>query len=287
MEINKLYIGDSMELSKTIPDNFIDLIVTSPPYADTVSYGKSVPIFKPENYPEWFLTLAHQAARFLKPTGSFILNINDKVIHKKRDIYVYELVCRIERETGLCLHDRYVWSRSNGIPSGSAPRRLDDKLEYIFHFVRKEKNKKGEYKKTPESFKAYIDRVREPYADISLKRMKTKRSFNKVVDEHGESHLLNVKQSSAHPLGKIPNTVMSFVGAGVIRNKSFKHPAAFHSDLPKWFIKWLTDEQDVVLDPFMGSGTTAAACQELNRRWLGFEINESYEKVIEERLKNE
>ena len=284
MQVNEIYYGDCLELSKQLPDSFVDLVVTSPPYADTLSYGEKVNTFHTDNYVDWFLPLFHDAARFLKPTGSFILNIGDKVFKKKRSIYVYELVCRIEKETGLCLHDRYIWAKANGIPSGSAPRRLDDRVEYIFHFVRKEKDNKGEYKNTPESFKADIDPVREPYADISLKRMKTAVGFNKKVDEKGIA-TIPLKKAEANPKGKITTTVMSFVGAGTLRNTGAKHPAPFDPDLPKWFIKWLTTEDDIVLDPFMGGGTVATVCQDMGRKYIGFELNESYRPLIEERLK--
>lgn len=290
METNKVFYGDCMNLVKTVPDNFVDLVVTSPPYADTLSYGNNVPILHPDNYCDWFLPLFHDAARFLKPTGSFILNINDKVFNKKRSVYVYELISRIEKETGLCLHDRYIWTKTNGLPSGSAPRRLDDKVEYIFHFVRKEINRKGEYKKTPESFKADVDPVREPYAEISLKRYKAPVGYNKKVDADGIAARFTpdmpLKEVVANDKGKIPTTVMKFNGAGTIRSTGTKHPAPFHPDLPRWFIKWLTTEGDVVLDPFLGGGTTALAARDMNRKYIGFELNENYKPLIEERLEN-
>ena len=66
-----------MELARKLPLNSVDLIVTSPPYADTVSYGNKVEVFDTEKYVNWFLELFHEAKRFLKDTGSFILNIND------------------------------------------------------------------------------------------------------------------------------------------------------------------------------------------------------------------
>ena len=283
MKVNEIYYGDCMELSKQLPNNFVDLVVTSPPYADTLSYGEGINTFHVDNYTDWFLPLFHEAARFLQPTGSFILNISDKVFSKKRSIYVFDLICRIERETGLCLHDRYVWAKTNGIPSGAAPRRLDDRVEFIFHFVRKEINKKGEYKKTPEPFKANIDPIREPYAEISLKRMKSSLSYNKKVDEKGFATLNDKKRMPNHK-GKIPSTVMKFNGAGTLRSTGSKHPAPFHPDLPTWFMKWLTTEGDVVLDPFMGGGTVASVCKEMNRNYIGFELNENYRPLIEERL---
>ena len=163
MEVNKVYFGDCMDLAKTVPDDYVDLIVTSPPYADTLSYGKEIPVFHPDNYPEWFLQLATEAGRFLKPTGSFILNINDKIINGRRSVYVYKLLCLIEERTGLSLHDRYVWAQKSGIPTGG-PRRLNDKMEYIFHFCRKKKRARGEgYTQQNENFKSNIDEVREPF----------------------------------------------------------------------------------------------------------------------------
>jgi len=283
LKVNEIYYGDCMELSKQLPNKFVDLVVTSPPYADTLSYGEGINTFHVDNYVDWFLPLFHEASRFLQPTGSFILNISDKVFSKKRSIYVFDLICRIERETGLCLHDRYVWAKTNGIPSGAAPRRLDDRMEFIFHFVRKEINKKGEYKKTPESFKANVDPIREPYADISLKRMKSSLSYNKKVDEKGIATLNDKKRTPNHK-GKIPSTVMKFNGAGTLRSTGSKHPAPFHPDLPTWFMKWLTTEGDIVLDPFMGGGTVAAVCKEMNRDYIGFELNNNYKPLIEERM---
>ena len=277
MELNKIYFGDCMELAKTVPDDYVDLIVTSPPYADTLSYGKDIPVFHPDNYPEWFLQLATEAARFLKPTGSFILNINDKIINGKRSIYVYKLLCLIEERTGLSLHDRYVWAQKNGIPTGG-PRRLDDKMEYIFHFCRKKKRARGEgYTQQNEHFKSNVDDVREPYAEISIKRFKAPVGSNDDVREDGIVVVPNKKMQKANPKGKVPNTIFDFNNCGALRGKpQNQHPAPYHPDLPRWFVKWLTDKGDVVLDPFMGSGPPAGVCKEMDRKYIGFELNETY-----------
>ena len=284
MKVNKTYYGDCMDLVKTVPDDYVDLIVTSPPYADKLSYGKNIPVFHPDNYPEWFLQLAIEAARFLKPTGSFILNINDKIINGKRSIYVYKLLCLIEEQTGLSLHDRYVWAQKSGIPTGG-PRRLDDKMEYIFHFCRKSKRARGEgYTQHNEHFKSNIDEVREPYADISIKRYQSPVGVNDEVEENGIVSS-GRKYVQANIKGKIPNTLFSFNNCAALRRKpQNKHPAAYHPDLPRWFIKWLTDKGDVVLDPFMGSGTTAGVCKEMGRNYIGFELNKSYSPLQEEVL---
>ena len=285
MEVNKVYFGDCMDLAKTVPDDYVDLIVTSPPYADTLSYGKEIPVFHPDNYPEWFLQLATEAGRFLKPTGSFILNINDKIINGRRSVYVYKLLCLIEERTGLSLHDRYVWAQKSGIPTGG-PRRLNDKMEYIFHFCRKKKRARGEgYTQQNEHFKSNIDEVREPYAEISIKRLKAPVGSNDDVREDGIVDEPNKKMQEANPKGQVPNTIFSFNNCGALRGKpQNQHPAPYHPDLPRWFIKWLTDEGDVVLDPFMGSGTTAGVCKEMGRNYLGFELNECYLPLQEEVL---
>ena len=271
MELNKTHIGDCMELSKQVPDDYVDLIVTSPPYADTVSYGDEVNIFSPENYPDWILPLFKEASRFLKPSGSFILNINDRIVNGERAIYVLETVVKIVKESGLKLYDRYIWHKKNGLPMGGEVR-LNDRMEYIFHFVRDVKE-----------FKSNIDVVRVPYAKSSIIRAKAPVKCQKVAKASGIAEFGEDKMMGINPLGSKPNGVFRFDNAGVL--KGAKHPAPFHPQLPEFFIKWLTDKGDTVLDPFMGGGTTGDVALSMNRNYLGFEINETYlEELIEPTL---
>tara|TARA_Y100000593_G_C4302434_1_gene334071 strand:+ start:156 stop:998 length:843 start_codon:yes stop_codon:yes gene_type:complete len=271
MELNKTHIGDCMELSKQVPDDYVDLIVTSPPYADTVSYGDEVNIFSPENYPDWILPLFKEASRFLKPSGSFILNINDRIVNGERAIYVLETVVKIVKESGLKLYDRYIWHKKNGLPMGGEVR-LNDRMEYIFHFVRDVKE-----------FKSNIDVVRVPYAKSSIIRAKAPVKSQKVAKASGIAEFGEDKMMGINPLGSKPNGVFRFDNAGVL--KGAKHPAPFHPQLPEFFIKWLTDKGDTVLDPFMGGGTTGDVALSMNRNYLGFEINETYlEELIEPTL---
>lgn len=271
LELNKTHLGDCMELAKKLPDNSIDLVVTSPPYADTLSYGKKVQVFDPDKYVDWFLELFKESNRFLKDTGSFILNINDKATNGERSTYVFELVHRIVKETGLKLFDRYIWFKKSALPM-TGDKRLNDRIEYIFHFVKDSKK-----------FKAHTDRVREPYAEISLRRFKSKVHGNDIVDDDGTTELSHRGSSKPHPLGKKPITVFRFDTGSALRG--LKHPAPFHPQLPEWFINWLTDEKDIVLDPFMGGGTTALAAKNLNRNYIGFDVNPEYIKMTEDRLK--
>jgi len=277
LELNKTHLGDCMELAKNLPDNSVDLVVTSPPYANTVSYGEAtksgVETFNPEHYVDWFLELFHEASRFLKDTGSFILNINDRSTNGERSTYVFELIHRIVKETGLKLFDRYIWFKKSALPM-PGDKRLNDRIEYIFHFVRDGKK-----------FKTFTDRVREPYKEISLKRFKSKVHGNDIVLPDGTTELSQRGSSKPHPLGRKPITVFRFDTGSALRG--LKHPAPFHPQLPEWFINWLTAEGDVVLDPFMGGGTTAVSALKLNRKYIGFEISPEYIKMTKERLNKE
>ena len=260
-----------MELAKQLPWGSVDLIVTSPPYADTVSYGQKVNVYDPDAYVNWLLPLFKEASRFLKDTGSFILNINDRARDGERSIYVFELICKIVKETELKLFDRYIWFKKSALPM-PGEKRLNDRIEYIFHFV-----------KDTKKFKARTDRVRVPYKEVSLRRFQSKVHGNDIILPDGTTVLSQRGSSKAHPLGAKPITVFRFNTGSALRG--IKHPAPFHPDLPEWFIKWLTDEGDVVLDPFMGGGTVAEVCVKMKRNYLGFEINQSYIDMTEERLR--
>ena len=272
MKVNKTHIGDCMELSKELPDDCIDLVVTSPPYADTVSYGKDINVFSPENYPDWILPLFKEANRFLNPTGSFILNINDKIVKGERSTYVLETVIKIVKESGLKLYDRYIWHKKSGLPMGGE-KRLNDRMEYIFHFVRDTKN-----------FKTNMDVVRVPYAPSSVVRAKAPIKEQKLATESGITEFGKDKEMTLNPLGSKPNGVFRFDNAGVL--KGAKHPAPFHPDLPRWFIKFLTDKGDIVLDPFMGGGTTAEVALDLGRDYIGFEKNKTYVEELVKSIEN-
>ena len=263
--LNKIYLGDCIKLARYLPDNSIDVVITSPPYANKVSYGNNVDIVSPENYVEWILPLFHEAKRFLKETGSFILNINDKATNGTRSIYVFELVVRIVKETGLQLFDRYVWCKKSSLPT-PGDKRLNDRIEYIFHFV-----------KNPKKFKCYTDRIRMPYKEISLRRFKNKTHGNDIINLDGTTQLSQRGRSEPHPKGTKHTTVFEFNTGSALRGN--KHPAPFHPDLPEFFVIWLTNKGNIILDPFMGSGTVAKVAKEMGRNYLGFEINPSYKFV--------
>jgi DNA modification methylase len=269
---SNILTGDSFELIKEIPDNSIDLIITSPPYADIVNYGKNISRQKPQDYCDWLLPLFNEIQRVLKPSGSFILNINDTCKGGYRNPFIYELIYRSQKETKLKFYDTYIWHKRNGIPNGGT-KRFRNTTEFIFHFVKDQKH-----------LKFYMDRVLQEPNPTYSKRLETPiNDFSNVID--GERQMVMKKVEVKDKVR--PDNVVRFSTAGAARDNSIKHPAPYHKDLPLYYINLLTDEGDVVLDVFSGIGTTGMACKELNRDYIGMELNEKYAEFSEKRINGE
>ena len=270
--LNRIVHGDAFDVIKDIEDESVDLWLMSPPYAAVKSYGELVRVISPDQYVDWILPLMKDLHRTLKPTGSFILNINDCVVNKHRHPYVHELIFRSTKETPLKLYDTYLWIKKGTLPTGSE-KRLNNWTEYLIHFC-----------KDSEALKWNMDAVREPYDANTISRCRYPVStFNMEVDAKGRPKQRGRKIIALNPKGKRPSNVFSFPTAAAVRDK--KHPAAFHIALPSWFINALTDEGEVVADGFAGSGTTCLAAKMLNRKFIGIELNPEYQKVAEERVK--
>ena len=156
----KIVKGDCFDLIKKMPDNSVDLVITSPPYSDIVNYGKSVSTKKPDDYCDWILPLFKEIYRVLKPSGSFILNINDKCEGGYRSTYIYDLISRNNKETKLKLYDTYIWHKRNGIPNGGT-KRFRNTTEFIFHFC-----------KDVKQMKFYMDRALQEPTESSNSRYK-------------------------------------------------------------------------------------------------------------------
>jgi len=219
------------------------------------------------------IDIGKQVKRVLAPDGSFIFNVGDKTSKKKRSLYIMKTIIGFVEECGLNLHDEYIWAKPSCMPSGSE-KRLNNTHEYIFHLTR-----------GPGSHKAYIDEVREPHKEISIQRARYKAATNKVVDDDGTAHQPGVLRG-INMKGKIPSSVFKFQTAGVLR-ESGKHPAPFNPELPEWFIQYLTEKGDIVLDPFMGSGSTAIAAKRYGRDYLGFDITPRYIEMAKSRVEKE
>lgn len=262
----QLYQGDSLDILKTMGDNTIDLIVTSPPYSDQrkTTYGG----IHPDHYVEWFLPISAELLRVLKPTGSFILNIKEKVYKGEIHTYVIELILALKKQ-GWLWTEEYMWHKKNSFP-GKWPNRLRDAWERLLHF---NKDKK---------FDMYQDNVKVPIGDWSKTRLKNLSETDKTRDESKVGSGFGKKIENW--VGKemvLPDNVLYMATESGNKN----HSAAYPEALPEWFIKLFTKEGDVVLDPFLGSGTTCKVALELNRNSVGIELNGEYYKQTEEKLK--
>lgn len=265
LPINQLILGDCQEILKTFPDNSIDLVVTSPPYAD--SRKKTYGGVHPDEYVEWFLPISAELLRVLKPTGTFILNIKEKVVEGERHTYVIELILEM-RKQGWLWTEEFIWHKKNCYP-GKWPNRFRDAWERCLQF-NKQKN-----------FAMYQETVMVPMGDWAKTRLKNLSETDKIRDESkaesgfGKNVSNWVSREKAYP-----TNVLHLATETANRN----HSATFPFALPEWFVKLFTQEGDVVLDPFLGSGTTAIVASELARNYIGIELSEKYYQLAVENL---
>lgn len=266
MEImTTIYLGDSKTELKNLSSNSIDLIVTSPPYADQRknTYGG----IRHEDYVEWFLPISQELLRVLKPTGTFILNIKEKVVNGERSTYVMELIMAM-RHQGWLWTEEFIWHKKNSYP-GKWPNRFRDSWERLLQF-NKERH-----------FSMYQEEVMVPMGDWKKTRLKNLSDTDKIRDNSkvgsgfGKNISNWIDREKAYP-----TNVLHL--ATECNNKN--HSAAFPEELPEWFIKLFTKEGDTVLDPFMGSGTTLAVANRLRRNSIGIEIVPEYYKMVKKQL---
>ena len=257
--------GDCLELLRDRADESFDLIFTSPPYADrrAKTYGG----IRPEKYVEWFLPRSEQFLRVLKPTGSFILNIKEKVEGGERHTYVLELILAL-RKQGWLWTEEFIWHKRNCHP-GKWPNRFRDAWERCLQF-----NK-------TRTFKMNQDAVRVPMGNWAQTRLKSlgKNDVVRFDSQVGSGFGKNIRNWVGRDLAYPSNVLHLATECG---NKS--HSAAFPKNLPRWFIKLFTDPGDWVLDPFVGSGTTSVAARELVRNSLGIDTQADFCKLARKQL---
>lgn len=264
----EFYLGDSAEILRSISSNSVDLIITSPPYSDQRkgSYGG----IHPDKYVEWFLPKSDELLRVLKPTGTFILNIKEKVVDGERHTYVLDLIKEM-RKQGWLWTEEYIWHKRNCHP-GKWPNRFRDAWERLLQFNKSKK------------FNMYQEAVMVPIGDWSKTRLKNLSEIDKRRDNSrvGSGFGKNI----SNWVGKemvYPSNVLHL--ATESSNKS--HSATFPRSLPSWFIKLFTKEGDLILDPFLGSGTTSISSALLNRNSVGIEILPEYYNIAIERFNDE
>jgi site-specific DNA-methyltransferase (adenine-specific)/site-specific DNA-methyltransferase (cytosine-N4-specific) len=266
MEVKSdIFCGDAAEILQNIKENSVDLIITSPPYADQRkdTYG-GIPANK---YVEWFLPISGELLRVLKPTGTFVLNIKERVINGERSTYVMELILEM-RKQGWLWTEEFIWHKKNCYP-GKWPNRFRDAWERLLQF-----NKTRQ-------FNMYQEAVMVPMGDWAKTRLKKLSKTDKIRDNSkvGSGFGKNISNWLGREMA-YPTNVLHL--ATECSNKN--HSAVFPPELPSWFIKLFTKEYDTVMDLFMGSGTTIFAAEKLKRNSIGIEILEDYYQMAEKEI---
>jgi site-specific DNA-methyltransferase (adenine-specific) len=263
MRLNTVIHGDCIStLSELYSTNreFANLIIFSPPYAQQRqdTYGGV-----PENdYPDWMLSVVRACMKILKPTGSLVINIKEHVNQGVRSLYVLETTLLLAREFRYV--DEFIWHKTNPIPTG-VKKRLKDGFERCMHFT-----KSADYQFYPDSVS---EKSTSKWAGDNERRK------NKGAHNTTNGSGMNMSKRITGELVRPSNVVVMPASS-----LNIDHPAVYPIGLPDFFIRLMTKEGDVVVDPFLGSGTTALAAAKLGRQYLGIERDEAYIRLAESRI---
>lgn len=276
------YLADSHEILQALPEGSVNAVITSPPYA--LHFQKEYGNVDKANYGEWFLPFAKEIFRVLKDDGSFILNIGGSYNKglPTRSIYQYKLLVKLVETLGFHLAQEFYWYNPAKLPMPAEwvtvrRIRVKDAVEHVWWLS------KSPYPK------ANNRNVLKPYSEDMLRL--NQRGVRTTVRPSG--HNIRASFDKVDAGGSIPSNVfekempsdiLKFGNNAANDNYTKKckesgvkiHPARFPAALPEFFIKLLTEEGDVIVDPFAGSNTTGAVAESLNRRWVAVESLQEY-----------
>lgn len=261
----RLICGDCAEQLTQLDNDSVQLIFTSPPYADQrkKTYGG----IHPDQYVDWFLPISDELRRVLKPRGTFILNIKEKAVNGERHTYVLDLIKAL-REQGWLWTEEFIWYKKDPMP-GKWPNRFRDAWERLLQF-----NK-------AKQFDMYQDAVMVPVSDNTIKQLRGVSKSARVESLNKSGFGINKHNLVGREMVYPTNVVHMATVNGAVW-----HSAVFPRRLPEWFIKLFTVPDDTVLDPFAGSGTTLFAALEKKRRPIGIEIVPEYVEAMKAKLKH-
>lgn len=280
----KALLGDSLELMKELPDESINLVVTSPPFALTrkKAYGNK----EDHEYVEWFMPFAHEIRRILKADGSFVLDLGGAYRSgaPTRSLYQYELLIELCHKGGFHLAQELFHYNPTRLPSPAEwvtvrRVRLKDSVNVVW-WLSKTKHPKSDNRKV---LLAYSDAMQD---------LLNRQAYN--AGRRPSEHDINATSFLTNNGGAIAPNVLALANSesnsGYIRrckeNNIILHPARFPVAFAEFFIRFLTDEGDLVLDPFGGSASTGEAAENLMRHWITMEINEEYVRGSQMRFQN-
>lgn len=267
----KAYLGDSLALMKKVADGSFNLVLTSPPYA--LHFKKEYGNADQGEYIRWFVPFAHEIKRLLKDDGSFVIDIGGAWTpgQPTRSLYHFELLISLCKEVGFYLAQEFYWYNPGKLPSPAEwvnvrKIRVKDAVNCIWWLS-----------KSPFP-KANNQAVLQEYSPDMLRLLK--RGYKPKVRPSG--HIITKKFRDNG--GSIPANI--FICGNNDANGPYMeqcnaagikpHPARFPVQLPLFFLKFLTDPGDLILDPFAGSNTTGQACEELGRQWIAIEREQQY-----------
>jgi site-specific DNA-methyltransferase (adenine-specific) len=250
--------GDCLDVLDALEPETVQLIVTSPPYADQRRHQYGA--IDPDEYVDWFLPRAAKFKRVLTPTGTFILNIKEKVVDGQRHLYVFDLVSALVRQQGWLFTEEYMWHKKNSSP-GKWPNRFRDGWEHLFQF------------NAQRAFDMHQREVRVPIGNWAKGRLTHLSEKDKTRDPSGTGSGFAKNVSNWVGRGEVyPDNVLHL--SSEVGNK--RHSAAFPVALPTFFVKLFSRPDELVLDPFCGSGTTGEAAVSLGRRFLGIDTKAEF-----------
>lgn len=240
--------GDCLDLMKDIPDESIDLVITSPPYDDLRNYNSKIN----------FGDIAKELYRIVKNGGVVVWNVNDRIKNGSKSLTSFKQAI-LFNEVGFNVNDVMIWEKTNPMPQVKQPR-YNQVFEYMIIFS------KGK----PKTFNPFMVDCKSANKDY--------KSTCKKITKDKEREYKEFKINKQ----KIDSNIWKFA---VAQNKT-KHPAVFPLELPLRHIKTWSNEGDVVLDLFMGSGSTGVACINTNRNFIGIELDKDYFNIAKERIEN-
>ncbi|WP_233118902.1 DNA-methyltransferase [Aggregatibacter actinomycetemcomitans] len=273
--LGSAYVADSLNMLSQIPDESIDLVMTSPPFAlqRKKEYGNK----EQEEYVEWLAEFAKLVFKKLKTTGSFVIDLGGAYQKGKpiRSLYNYRVLIKLCDELGFHLAEEFFWHNPSKLPSP---------IEWV--------NKRKIRAKDSVNTVWWLSKTEFPNADISQVLTEYSDRMKKLIADP-EKYYTPAKRPSGHDIGTsfgkdnggaIPSNLLQISNSEASSQylKSCKavnvkaHPARFPAKLPEFFIKFLTKPNDIIVDIFAGSNTTGFVCEQLDRRWLSFELNHEY-----------
>jgi len=270
--LGKMILGDALDVVAGIEEDSVDLIMTSPPFGlvRKKEYG-NVPA---DEYVDWFRPFAEQFKRILKDTGSFVIDIGGawNAGLPTRHLYHFKLLVALCEDFGFHLAQDFYWWNPSKLPTPAEwvtvrRIRVKDAINCVWWLS-----------KTPWP-KASNRRVLQPYSESMKILLKNGYVAKKRPSGHDISEKFSIDNGAAIPpnILAIPNTESNSFYLRYCKEHNLKpNPARYPAELPEYFIRMLTDESDLVIDPFAGSCVTGEVCERLNRKWICVELIEEY-----------